>query len=241
MLAFVLLAWAANAGAQTRDWGSADANRYWHLKQERIHAYRTQDRAAMDRILSPTFVGMTADGRHQSRAEYLAAEYPPERTAAPAVDTEVIDFDARRVGSTLVLSYHEIERSNVAGQSFEVRLARLDVYTLQSGRWLLQTMSAVRLPEAPRTIEVSAERLADYVGVYEYGPGVRSTVRLAQGRLLEQSTGNPEVEMLPTGPDEFYSPPDFEARAVFERDANGRVVAQIYRSGAQVLRAQRVQ
>lgn len=227
--------------AQTQRWVTPQANQYWHLKQERIDAYRTRDRAAMDRLLSPTFIGMSPSGQHSTREQYLAAEFPPESAAGPPTETEVTEFNVTRTGSTLVLTYRETERTNVAGQIFEAHLARLDVYVRQGGRWLLQTMSAVRLPEAPRTIEVSAARLADYVGVYQYGPGVTSTVRLADGRLMEQSTGNPEVEMLPVGADEFYSPPDLEARAHFERDASGRVTAQVYRSGAQTLRAPRVQ
>ncbi len=242
LLAIAFLVCGVTAvSAQTQRWPTPEANQYWHLKQERMEAYRARDRAAMERLLSPSFVAMSVGGEHQSRDQYLASEFSSERQAGPTTETEVADFNVTRVGSTLILAYRETERSNVAGQVFEVHLSRLDVYVRQRGRWLLQTMSAVRLPEAPRTIEVSAARLAEYVGVYQYGPGITSTVRLVSGRLMEQSTGNPEVEMLPVGPDEFYSPPDLEARAVFERDASGRVIAQVYRSGAQTLRAPRAQ
>jgi hypothetical protein len=238
---FLTFAAAASVSAQERDWGSADANRYWPLKQERIEAYRTRDRARMERVLAPSFIGLGPDGRRVTRDEYLAAEFSGESGEAPEVNTEVSDFTATRTGSTLVLSYRETEHVNVAGQAFDTPLARLDVYVRQGGHWRLQTMTAVRLPQAPRAIEVSAERLADYVGTYEYGPGVQSVIRLSNGHLLEQSTGSPEVEMIPISPDEFYSPPDLESRVIFERDATGRVVTQVYRSGAQVLRARRVE
>jgi hypothetical protein len=55
------------------------------------------------------------------------------------VDTTVGDFSATRSGDTLVLAYNETERSTVGGQTFQVRLARLDVYVRRNGRWLLQT------------------------------------------------------------------------------------------------------
>lgn len=241
LLVLLALLWAAPAYAQEARWPSAEANRYWHLKQERIDAYRTQDRAYMERLLAPGFVGMGPDGRRRTRDAYLAAEFPPERREGPQVETEVSAFTAERTGPSLVLSYDEIERVDVSGQLIETQLARVDTYVLMSGRWRLLTMTAVLLPSAPQTIALSVEQLDQYVGVYEYGPGVTSTVRLIDGRLMEQSTGSPEVEMLPVGPDEFYSPPDLLSRAVFERDADGRIVAQIYRSGTQTLRARRVQ
>src|SRR5262249_2110171 len=153
-----------------------------------------------------------------------------ESSAAPSVNTEVTAFSARRTGSTLVLSYEEIERSQVGDQQFVEHLARLDVYVRQGGRWRLLTMTAARIPQAPETIAMSAQRLAEYVGVYRFAPDIVSTVRLDGARLMEQSTGNPEGEMLPIGPDLFYAPPAVQARVSFERDASGRVVAQIYRS-----------
>ncbi len=102
-------------------------------------------------------------------------------------------------------------------------------------------MTAVRLPETPTPIVLSATSVLDYTGEYEFGPGIRSVVRWANDRLFEQSTGNEEVELIPIGPDEFYSPPDLVARVRFERDISGRVVAQTYVSGTQILRAPRVQ
>lgn len=240
LLLVLTLAFATAAPAQERDWGSVEANRYWPLKQERIEAYRTRDRARMEQVLAPTFIGLGPDGRRVTRDAYLAAEFSGESTEAPQVNTEVSDFTATRTGSTLVLSYREVEHVNVAGQSFDTALARLDVYVRQSGRWRLQTMTAVRLPQAPEAIELGATELIQYVGTYQYGPGVQSVIRFADGKLLEQSTGSPEVEMIPIGRDEFYSPPDLESRVTFERDARGRVITQIYRSGSQTLRAERV-
>jgi hypothetical protein len=90
-------------------------------------------------------------------------------------------------------------------------------------------------------IEVSADALAQYVGVYEFAPGVRSTVMLEGGHLFEQTTGQQRGELLPVGADEFYVPPDAEGRTRFERDASGRVAVQIYASGGQEFRAARVE
>lgn len=228
-----------SALAQNAPPPTPDASEYWGLKQARIDAYRTRDRAAYERFLADDFITMTPDGRRLDRAAYLAAEFGEQSADAPQVETTVSDFRAHRAGQVLVLTYNELERVAVGAQTFESRLGRLDVYVRRDGRWRLQTMTAVRLPEAPPTITVPRAKLRDYVGVYIFGPGVTSTVRLDGDRLLEQSTGNPESELLPVGPDEFYAPPDLEARALFERNAAGQVIAQIYRSGSQRLRAPR--
>lgn len=238
LLVILALLVAAPAYAQER-WQDAEANRYWPLKEERVRAYREHDRAAFERILADNFCSMGPDGRRLTRQQYLDAEFGAESAAGVSVETEVTAFAAHRTGSTLVLSYEEFERSLVGENQFVEHLARLDVYVRQGGRWRLLTMTAARVPQAPQAISVSPETLAQYVGVYRFAPNITSTVRIDGARLLEQTTGNPESELTPIGPDLFYAPPDVQARVSFERDASGRVTAQVYRSGDQIFRAPR--
>ncbi len=236
---FVVLAWmlASSAVAQEHRWATAEANQYWPLKEERIRAYREHDRAAFERILADDFVGMSPAGQHQTRDEYLDAEFAADEGVS--FDTEVSGFNAHRTGSTLVLSYEETARGQVGETTFTEHLARTDVYVRQRGRWRLLTMTAVTIPQPPARVDMSAEALAQYAGVYRFAPEIVSTVRLDGVRLVERTTGNEEVELIPIGPDLFYSPPDLIARIEFERDAAGRVVMQVYRSGDQVLRGRR--
>lgn len=227
------------AAAQDQRWPTASANQYWHLKEERVRAYRERDRAFFENLLTEDFIGMDATG-FRNREQYLDAEFAPGAEVI-APNTEVTNFTATRTGATLVLAYEETVRTVVGENTFTEHLRRLDVYVRQGGRWCLRSMTAVVAPQAPPRIEVSAERLADYVGVYEFAPGVRSIVRLDGAQLFEQTSGQEGGELVPVGPDEFYAPPDVEGRAVFERDASGRVVAQTYRAGGQAFRAPRVE
>lgn len=231
----------APAQAPPARWSTPEANRYWSLKEARIEAYRKGDRSYFERLLADNFVTVDPGGRRLTRAQYLDAEFGSgDQPSRLAPETEVADFQAARTGTTLVLTYEEWIRTRVGGQPFAEHLRRLDVYALVRGRWRLQTMTAVRIPEAPATIAMSAAQLAQYAGTYAFAPGLDSTVRLENGRLHEKTTGQQPTELLPIGPDLFYAPPDLEARVAFERDAEGRVVAQVYRSGSQVLRAPRV-
>jgi hypothetical protein len=220
--------------------GTSEADLYWPLKQARIRAYREGDRAFFEDLLAEDFVTIGPDGRTVGRAEYLDSEFGTSGGHGLRPETEVADFSARRTGDTLVLSYEERIRSTIGGQSFTEHLRRLDVYVRQQGRWRLLTMTAVRVPEAPPVIALGADQLAAFAGRYIFGPNLISTVRVESGRLIEQTSGQQAGELLPVGPDLFYAPPEVEARILFERDASGRVVAQIYRSGAQSLRAPRL-
>lgn len=230
---------AAPSWAQEQRWPTAEANQYWRLKEERVRAYREHDRAFFEALLAEGFVTLGPDGRRLNRAQYLESEFAEGREAGTSTDTEVRDFNAVRTGQTLVLSYEEVGRTAVGDTEFVEHLARLDVYVRQRGRWRLQTMTAVRVPEAPQVIEVSAERLQDYVGSYEFAPGLISVVSLDGAQLVEQTTGQQRTELMPIGPDAFYAPPDVAARVTFERDAAGRVITQVYSADGQTFRAPR--
>lgn len=227
--------------AQGAPWPSRLANQYWPLKEARVAAYRRHDRAFFEALLADEFVSLSPGGARVDRAHYLDAELGSGRAEGPATDTRVFDFQVSKAGNTLVLAYEEEERTKVGEAELRVRLGRLDVYTLRRGRWRLLTMTAVRIPEAPTAITLREEQLREYLGVYEFGPGVRSTLGLKDGRLIEQTTGQPPSELVPIGPDLFYQPPELEARVEFERDGAGKVVAQVYRSGGQRLIAKRVE
>lgn len=241
ILISLLVMQQTGTAAPAQRWATAEANAHWYLKEARIRAYRERDRTFFERLLAPNFLSLSPDGRRITRTEYLAAEFGDEAKARPKVETEVEDFTAVRTGAVLALSYRETERSTVGTNVFEVHLARLDVYVRMSGRWRLQTMTAVRIPEAPVRIEVSVAKLREYEGRYAFASDAISVVRVDGTRLLEQSTGNPEGELVPIGPDLFFQPPDLEPRVSFERDASGHVIAQVYRSGSQALRAPKVE
>lgn len=235
LFAFALLFAPIAAPAQSRN----QNNPHWHLKQERIDAYRTGDRAYFERILAEDFIGLGPNGQTQNRKDYLNAEFNDGQRASLSTETEVTDFRTIESGGTLILFYAEVVSSKVGDNRFTERLRRLDVYVKQPGGWRLQSMTAVRLPEAPAQVAVPADKLREFAGDYVFGPGLVSSVWLERGRLFEQTTGQQRVELVPIGPDAFYAPPDAEARVSFERGPDGRVMTQVYGSGGQSFRGKR--
>lgn len=209
---------------------------FFELKQARIDAYREGDRAYFEQLLTDDFVGLGPDGRLSSKSDYLATEFHGDQRQRLATETKVEGFKAERSSDVLVMTYEETERSKIGANDFSAHLRRLDIYLLENGRWRLRSMTAVRIPEAPTAIAVAPEKLTEYAGSYVFGPGLTSLVRVQDDKLLEQTSGQAEVELVPIGADTFYSPPDLEARVIFERDASGKIAAQLYRSGNQSVR-----
>ncbi|MFT3723711.1 MAG: nuclear transport factor 2 family protein [Hyphomonadaceae bacterium] len=213
---------------------------YGALKDARAKAYERRDRAFFEKLLANDFRGMNPTGTVLDKAGYLDLEFGPGRAGSITSKTEVSDFEARRTGDTLVMTYSERVVNHVGAQVLAERSRRLDVYAMRNGQWRLVAMTGARLPEAPTVIAMAAEQLAAFAGEYEFAPGVVSRVWVDGNHLAEQSTGQPQTKMMPMGPDLFFDPGNLAARISFSRDAAGRVDVQIYQSDGQSLRGKRV-
>jgi CubicO group peptidase (beta-lactamase class C family) len=78
--------------------------------------------------------------------------------------------------------------------------------------------------ETLETIQLSEEKLDEYVGRYNYGflSGKMEVTREGQ-RLMAKLRGQPKLEIVPVGEDEFRWK-DVNASITFERDEQGKVV-----------------
>ena len=80
--------------------------------------------------------------------------------------------------------------------------------------------------------------LKDYLGNYPLAPMFVMAVTTADGKLFVQATGQPQLQLLPAGPDHFKVK-DVEAEVMFERAPAGGVVALILRQNGMDQRAAR--
>ncbi|MDP3073228.1 MAG: DUF3471 domain-containing protein [Opitutaceae bacterium] len=69
---------------------------------------------------------------------------------------------------------------------------------------------------------VPVATLETYVGVYELRPGFQNTIRLKDGHLTTQLTGQRAHALLAESETKFFLT-DLNAQIEFVRDANGRV------------------
>ena len=89
---------------------------------------------------------------------------------------------------------------------------------------------AVVLPGERQTATVAPDQLAQYEGVYELAPTFAITMRVKDGKLMTQATGQQEFELFPESKDRFFLKV-VDAQVEFTRDANGKVTGIILHQG----------
>ena len=227
----------ADARAPTADTPAA----FLQLTQQRFDANARNDRGFYERLLAPNFLVLQP---HEfpalTKKDYLEAEFPPNRPARPK--SSVLDLQARIEGDTAVVSYQVHEPYPLGGdQAFEARSRRLDTYVRIEGAWRLLSMAVAEQPSWPEVATIDPKRLAEYAGTYRLSPTMSMVVTYESGHLMVQVTGQPRVELFPENATTFFDKTDSPlARTVFERDASGRVIAQVYRSQGQTVRAVKI-
>jgi len=158
------------------------------------------------------------DGRLEAQAsgqEPLSLQYSGEdKFVAPAYGIEV-DFTRDESGEVESLTLHQ------AGQAITGKREKGDDSAFEP------TVSV--LPE---------DALADYVGKYPLMPGFVLTIRVRDGRLEAQATGQGAFSLENRGEDHFTASA-FGVKIRFNRDPEGRVDSLTLYQGGQVLAGKR--
>ena len=106
-----------------------------------------------------------------------------------------------------------------------------DLMTLARG-------GTVRLASERQEIQVPAETLATYAGVYEASPRFALTVVAADGKLTAQATGQQPLELFAEGPDAFFLKA-VDAQITFSRNAAGEIEGLVLHQGGNTLPARK--
>jgi len=93
---------------------------------------------------------------------------------------------------------------------------------------LLGLVPPSALPPKPRTaIDLPANALAPYVGVYELGPGLQLDVTMRDGALYaKSSTGGEALRLWPESARDFFLK-EVDAQVSFTRDSSGTVTGLV--------------
>ena len=89
---------------------------------------------------------------------------------------------------------------------------------------------AVVLPGERKAASVAPDQLPQYEGVYELAPTFAITMRVKDGKLMTQATGQQEFELFPESKDRFFLKV-VDAQVEFTRDASGKVTGIILHQG----------
>jgi hypothetical protein len=212
------------------------------LTQRRFDANARNDRAFYERLLAPAFL-MLEPHKYPpvTKEAYLDAEFPAGR--ATRAKSTLSAFQAQVDGDTAVVSYEVAEPYPIGGeQHFESLSRRLDTYVRIKGEWRLLSMAIAEPPSWPDVASIDPKLYLEYAGTYELSRETRVVVTFENGHLMAEVTGQGKVELFPENATTFFDRSDSPlARTVFERDASGKVVAQVYRALGQTLRARKIQ
>ncbi|MGV3456042.1 serine hydrolase [Sphingomonas sp.] len=96
----------------------------------------------------------------------------------------------------------------------------------------------VTLAAERKEITVAPDQLAQYEGVYELAPTFAITMRVKDGKLMTQATGQQEFELFPESKDRFFLKV-VDAQVEFTRDASGKVTGAILHQGGRSMPAPR--
>ncbi len=212
------------------------------LTEARLDANLANNREFYDKLLAPDFRILYATSAIRNKQQYLEAEgFLPESTGHRGLKPAISEFHAYVDGDTAIATYTLVQRTPFGSQVFDLPLVHLDTYSRRSGEWKLLSMAVADLPSWPDVASVNPKRYADYVGTYEIAPEATVTVTNESGRLFGQLSRQNKSEWFPENETTFFDKnAGANERMVFERGAGGKIVACIFRSHGQKIRATKI-
>jgi len=212
---------------------------FQQLTQARLDANLANNRDFYEKLLAPDFQILYSTSTIRNRQQYLEAErFLPESTGHRGLKPTISEFHAYADGDTAIATYTLIQHTLFGSQTFDLPLVHLDTYARRNGEWKLLSMAVADLPSWPDVATINSKRLAEYAGTYEIAPEAIVKVTYENGHLFGQLSRQDKSEWFPENETTFFDKnAGANERMVFERGAGGKVVACIFRSHGQKIRA----
>ena len=193
----------------------------------RRDAYNQRDLPALDRFIADDCLISTDDGGLVTKADLLKhlKNLPPgyDRIA------DARDFAVRVHDGVAVISLRSTTHEQFTATDIVTEQRRTETWMKRDDAWVLVAVQTGNLPVNFRKPVVSASpNLKEYVGQYEWRPGVETEiVSLNHGKLWSR-LDNDEDEYLPLGSDTFFIRNDL-GTVTFTRSPDGHVSGYTYR------------
>ena len=167
-------------------------------------------------------------GRRQTKKEIVDSIHPLPTGFSGSI--EIRDPHVHVYGDIAVLDCEEYEQETVFGQKLVVRYIAMNTYVRRDGKWKVAAMLDVTLPTPPPQLDVRELKVADYPGIYRYGPDRAFIVEAEGGRLVYRTkAGRPANSLDPVAKDVFMGGGDEKNLLIFRRDDAGKITELIER------------
>ena len=123
------------------------------------------------------------------------------------------------------------------------------IITTNAGNYFLDTIdktlvdiilgNSYELPEDLVEIELDAEILKKYTGIYEHIEGYNIVILESEGQLYAQLPGQVKAEIHPKSQPEFFYKV-IDAKITFKTDDNGKIIGLVFEQGNTILETTRV-
>jgi regulator of sigma D len=186
------------------------------------------------KYLDDSLVHVDENGVVQTKNELLKdlTPLPPGLTGSVAID----HFQAQFHGNVAVAAYEMQESLDYHGQMLHTRFRSSDTWLKTSEGWRLIAQQVSAVLKDPPAIKLPKSQLCAFDGTFTLTPDIELHVRCSEQGLSMQRAGRPAVEYLPETADVFFAPGSPRSRRLFERNAQGKVVAMLERREGEDIR-----
>lgn len=194
--------------------------------QELMDAVAPGKKEVWEKYLHPRHLSLDENGTVYDKAAIVAEIQPLPAGLVGRI--EVDKFRLERKGDTAVVVAEVQEYLDYHGQQLRTRFRFLDTWLREAGDWLLLARHTAAVLKDPPAIPLTVAELGEYAGRYRLTAEIATTLRVAtegEAGLVSERTGRPAVNYRPEVKDLFFAPGQPRSRRLFERDAQGRVVA----------------
>ena len=195
-------------------------------------AQRAGDPEAWNRLVAPECQFVEPNGRLTTRSWHAPEKLstPPSATTS---DLRLSQINARIQGSTALLTYREDASTQLGGQTITTRTRFTEIYVRNAELWQLVLSAETPIAEK-KPLAVDLRTYNDYVGEYQMAPGLVGKIYRDGDRLMLIGTGwKQPYELLPLGHDTFFVKEMPDNEIAFQRDKDGKVIAQGPAPGSQ--------
>ncbi len=143
------------------------------------------------------------------------------------------DVKVRVHGETAIVTFRSKQFNEYGGQTTHQNRWQIETWMRRAGRWQLVSIADGVIPVEPTPVKVNPAVYDGYVGKYEWGPNMASTITRRGGALFEQFMNDEPSELLPESETTFFikgqAATGDSARYIFVRSPSGAVMHFIYR------------
>jgi hypothetical protein len=189
--------------------------------QANLDAIAPGDVDVWKRNLHEKFTHVDENGVVRTKAELLAELTPLPKGLVGRL--QIAKFQVTVERNVAVATHEDLEHLKYYGQMLISRWRSTDTWVKTSAGWKLIAEHTMAILEDPPAIKLPEEQLCAYAGTYRLDAEITENIRCADGKLLGQRTGRPEVAYEAEVVDVFFARGKPRTRRIFLRDDRGAI------------------